>query len=196
MPLVGLTMTGKPSSAACRAASASLAAGAPAHGTTGMPRLSARRLLAILSPSARIAAGEGPMNVTPSHSHSSANAGCSATKPQPGQAASARVCAQRPLEPPEVQVGDLAPAVRPLDHRRAEVAGLVRLAHEERAALGLGVEGDRVEALALAVELERGVDEAEGRLTAVDDRDPAEAALHGRAPSASSVRCPGSATVR
>ena len=100
MPAVAFTIAGRPSSEACRAASASFVAGAPAHGTTGIPRPSASRLLAILSPSARIAAGEGPMNVTPSLSHSSAKAGCSATKPQPGHAASARVsrsaCSSRP----------------------------------------------------------------------------------------------------
>jgi hypothetical protein len=90
-PPVAFTITGKPSSPACRAASAS-AAGAPAQGTMGMPRPSASRLLAILSPRARMAAGEAPMKVTPSPSQSSANSGNSATKPQPGQAASARVC--------------------------------------------------------------------------------------------------------
>ncbi len=61
------------------------------HGATGTPTSSATSFEPILSPSRRIASGLGPMNVTPSFSHSSANAGSSATNPQPTQAASARV---------------------------------------------------------------------------------------------------------
>ena len=38
-----------------------------------------------------MASGLGPMNVTPTRSHSSAKVGSSATKPQPTQAASAPV---------------------------------------------------------------------------------------------------------
>jgi len=38
-----------------------------------------------------MASGGGPTNVTPSDAQSSANAGSSATKPQPTQAASARL---------------------------------------------------------------------------------------------------------
>ena len=61
------------------------------HGATGTPTSSAMSLLPILSPSWRIASGLGPMKVTPIRPHSSANAGSSATKPQPTHAASASV---------------------------------------------------------------------------------------------------------
>ena len=59
------------------------------HGATGTPTSSAISLAPILSPSRRIASALGPMNVTPTFSHSSAKAGSSATNPQPTQAASA-----------------------------------------------------------------------------------------------------------
>ena len=61
------------------------------HGATGTPTSSAMSLEPILSPSWRMASALGPMKVTPSCSHSSANEGSSATKPQPTQAASAPV---------------------------------------------------------------------------------------------------------
>ena len=63
----------------------------PLHGATGTPACSASRLASILSPSARMTSASGPTNTIPRRSHSSANSGCSATKPQPTQAASARV---------------------------------------------------------------------------------------------------------
>ena len=74
-------------------------------GATGTPTSSAISLEPILSPSLRIASALGPMKVTPSRSHRSTNAGSSATKPQPTQAASAPVSTQRPLEHREVEVG-------------------------------------------------------------------------------------------
>jgi hypothetical protein len=61
------------------------------QGAIGTPTSSAISLALILSPSLRMASAVGPMNTTPSLSHSSANAGSSATKPQPTHAASAPV---------------------------------------------------------------------------------------------------------
>jgi hypothetical protein len=61
------------------------------HGATGTPTSSAISFAPILSPSLRIAAALGPTKVTPILSHSSANAGSSATNPQPTHAASAPV---------------------------------------------------------------------------------------------------------
>ena len=74
---------------ACSSASSIVSTGPPDHGATGTLVASARYLASTLSPSRRIASGGGPMNVTPSSAHSSANTGSSATKPQPTQAASA-----------------------------------------------------------------------------------------------------------
>jgi hypothetical protein len=74
---------------ACSRASSTVATGPPLQGATGTPARSASRLAPTLSPSRRITPGGGPTNTTPSRSHSSANAGCSATNPHPTQAASA-----------------------------------------------------------------------------------------------------------
>ena len=78
-----------PSAAA--SASSRVATSPRLHGATGTPTSSAISLAPILSPSLRIASASGPMKVTPVFSHTSANAGSSATKPQPTQAASAPV---------------------------------------------------------------------------------------------------------
>ena len=108
------------------------------------------------------------MKVTPSEAQSSANAGSSATKPQPTQAASARGRAQGPAELLVVEVG-VAGAGLPQDD------GLVGGAHERRPPLGLRVQGDDPDAVAvLGVELAYGADEPHRRLAPVDHRDPAE----------------------
>ena len=60
------------------------------HGATGTPTSSAMSLEPILSPSLRMASPEGPMKVMPRDSTRSANAGSSATNPQPTHTASAR----------------------------------------------------------------------------------------------------------
>ncbi len=77
--------------AACLLPSASPSTGPPLHGATGTPFCSASSLASTLSPSRLMASAGGPMKVTPSVAHSSANAGSSATKPHPTQAASARL---------------------------------------------------------------------------------------------------------
>ena len=59
------------------------------HGAHGTFASSALNLACTLSPSSRIASGDGPMNVMPSRPQSSANPASSATKPQPTQTASA-----------------------------------------------------------------------------------------------------------
>ena len=76
---------------AAASASSRVATAPRLHGATGTPTSSAISLAPILSPSLRIASASGPMKVTPIFSHSSANTGSSATKPQPTQAASAPV---------------------------------------------------------------------------------------------------------
>ena len=75
-------------------------------------------------------------------SHSSAKAGSSATKPQPTQAASALRLAQGALEDGVVEVG--------ARRRGTEVVGVVALADEHGPPLALGVQGDRLDAVAVA----------------------------------------------
>jgi hypothetical protein len=77
--------------AACRRPSSMPSTDPPLHGATGTPVCSASTFASILAPSSRMASGGGPMNVTPREAHSSANAGSSATNPQPTHAASARL---------------------------------------------------------------------------------------------------------
>ena len=62
---------------------------APLHGATGTPARSASSLAAILSPSARIVAPDGPRNEMPASVTRSTKTASSATKPQPGHTASA-----------------------------------------------------------------------------------------------------------
>ena len=115
-----------------------------------------------------MASGGGPMNVTPSEAHSSANAGSSATKPQPTHAASARLSVQRPAELLVVEVGDALAGV-------AEDDGLVGGAHERRVPLVLGVHRDDADAVAvLRVELAHGPDQAHGGLAPVHHSDAFE----------------------
>ena len=61
----------------------------PLHGETGTPEAPAICLAAILSPSRRIAAAEGPRKRMPASVTRSTKRGSSATKPQPGHTASA-----------------------------------------------------------------------------------------------------------
>jgi hypothetical protein len=60
-------------------------------GITGTPAAAMIRFASILLPMARIAAGGGPMNVSPAAAHRSANSAFSARKPYPGCTASAPV---------------------------------------------------------------------------------------------------------
>ena len=115
--------------------------GPPLHGATGTSACSASSLAPILSPRRRITSALGPMNTMPSRSHSSANSGRSATKPQPTHAASARAATQRPLERVEVEVR-AARSCRPVV---VEAHRLVGLAHEHRRPLGARVQRDRAE---------------------------------------------------
>ncbi len=55
--------------------------GAPAPGTTGTPAAATVALAAILSPIASIAAGGGPMKVSPAPAQARANAAFSDRKP-------------------------------------------------------------------------------------------------------------------
>ncbi len=60
-------------------------------GTTGMPRSTAARFAATLSPIMRMCSTEGPMKTKPCSSTISAKPGFSARKPSPGWIASAPV---------------------------------------------------------------------------------------------------------
>ena len=84
---------------ACSRASSIVSTGPLDQGATGTPAFSAISLDWILSPSARMTSPDGPTNTRPSSSIMSANAGCSATKPQPGQTASALVAIRACLRP-------------------------------------------------------------------------------------------------
>ena len=115
----------------------------------------------------------------PSSSHSSAKAACSATKPQPTQAASARAAtsASRPV------VVEVAALRRPRSSTwwpgRAD--GLVGLADEQRVAVGLGVQRDRRSAgAARDRSAPHRVDHPHGGLAPVHDRDPLERPLLAR----------------
>ena len=91
---------------------------------------------------------------------------------------------ERALEPLVVEVGAERGAVGVRDHRRAEAVALVGLAHEQRVALLVRVEGDDADRLvALLVELADGVDGAHRRLAAVDDGEAREGgSCRGHAP--------------
>ena len=119
----------------------------PLQGATGRPASSASRFAATLSPSSRIALALGPTKTTPSRSQSSAKSGCSATKPQPTQAASARGW-PAPTRAAEVEVA-VRRSVEMMPPGRGSTPR--RLADEHRLVLGRGVErdqGDRVLGLA------------------------------------------------
>ena len=80
-PIAALIMTGYPTDAATRPASASSVTGDSVPGTTGTPRCFAVRRAATLSPIARMADGGGPMKTRPAAAHASAKAAFSARKP-------------------------------------------------------------------------------------------------------------------
>ena len=84
---------------ACSRASSIVSTGPLDQGATGTPAFSAISLDWILSPSARMTSPDGPTKTRPISSIMSANAGCSATKPQPGQTASALVAIRACLRP-------------------------------------------------------------------------------------------------
>ena len=94
-----MIISGKPMRSACSRASSIVSTGPLDQGATGTPAFSAISLDWILSPSARITSPEGPTKTRPISSIMSANAGCSATKPQPGQTASASVAIRACLRP-------------------------------------------------------------------------------------------------
>ena len=98
-PAAALIISGKPMRSACSRASSTVSTGPLLHGATGTPAFSAISLDWILSPSARITSPDGPTKTRPISSIMSANAGCSATKPQPGQTASASVAIRACLSP-------------------------------------------------------------------------------------------------
>ena len=148
----------------------------PLQAATGTSAFSASRLPSTLSPSARITSASGPTNTIPRRSQSSANSGCSATKPQPTHAASAPRLGQRPLELVVIEVAALAQAV-----------ALVGLADEQRVALGLDVKRDDPDrVIALPVELAHRADGAHRGLAAIDDRKSPEGTLDHRAPAPAS----------
>ncbi len=140
------------------------------HGATGTPACSAISLAPILSPSLRIASALGPTNVTPVFSHSSANAGSSATKPQPTQAASAPRLQQGLLQHGEVEVG--------AGRGRAQRVGQVGLPDERRRPVRVGVEGDGLDpGPGFRGEVPDGMDQPHGGLSAVHDGDTTEQGL-------------------
>jgi hypothetical protein len=59
--------------AANRSAAAASATGSGLPGTIGTPAAAMRRRASVLSPIARIASADGPMNVRPASAHASAN---------------------------------------------------------------------------------------------------------------------------
>src|SRR5260221_12898681 len=80
---------GRPCPSATRAASAGPATGPGVPGANGAPALRAMVRAAVLSPSASMAAGGGPIQVRPAAMTSRANCAFSARKPYPGGPASA-----------------------------------------------------------------------------------------------------------
>ena len=88
--------------------------------------------------------------------------------------------AERALEARVVEVAVLAAPVALVDEgRRAEPDRGVRLLDEERAAVRIGVERDRLEArVVVPLELAHGADESHRRLAAVHDGDAAEVRAH------------------
>ena len=128
-----------------------------------------------------MAAAVGPTKTIPRRSHSSANSACSATNPQPTQAASARASTSARSSRPIVQVAALhLPVALVPEGGRAQAHGVVGVAHEHGAPVGLGVQGDGGDgAVLLPGELPHGVDEAHRALPAVDDGHSLEGAVHG-----------------
>ena len=84
---------------ACSSASSIVSTGPLDHGATGTPACSAISLDWILSPSLRMTSADGPTKTMPISSIMSTNAGCSETKPQPGQTASALASMRARLMP-------------------------------------------------------------------------------------------------
>jgi hypothetical protein len=76
-----LIATGRPYRAANRIASPASATGPGVPGTSGAPTRAAMALAAILSPSARMARGGGPIQVRPASRTAWAKAASSARKP-------------------------------------------------------------------------------------------------------------------
>ena len=87
--------------------------------------------------------GDGPTNVTPSRSHSSANAGSSATNPQPTQAASAPLSRSARSSTAQVQVRPVGGGAQVASSRsessRTKVAVRSARLGEERATVSIFV---------------------------------------------------------
>src|SRR5439155_1648570 len=71
-PMLALIMSGYPIARAAARTAASPATGSNVPGTVGTPSSRAIRRAAVLSPSARIAGGGGPMKTSPAPAHASA----------------------------------------------------------------------------------------------------------------------------
>ena len=128
-------------------------------GTTGTPAAIMRRRASTLSPIASIASGEGPMNVSPASRTARANGGAL------GEEAVARVDGVG-----AGALGDVEELARICEialgsGRRTDVEGLVGEPHVQRRAVGVGVDGDGLDA-----ELAAGADDADRDLAAVGDQ--------------------------
>jgi hypothetical protein len=180
----GLDHQRVPIRSACCGPPRASSTGPPLQGATGTPPRSANRFAPILSPSARMVSPVGPTNVMPSCSHRSAKPACSATNPQPTQAASARASTSARASSSWSRYGDRGP--RRLARTGADADGVVGLADEHRVALRLGVQGDGAGSGAVGLaERTHGVDQTHRGLATVHDRDALE---HGWAPRRRGVR--------
>ena len=134
-PAAALTMSGKPMRAASRERLLDGLDRAAAPRRDRHAGLLGEPLGGDLVAERRMTPASGPTKTMPSRSHSSANSGCSATKPHPAHdGVGAR--GERALERAVVEVP------LPSHAGRGRAVGLVGLADEHRVALGLGVEGD------------------------------------------------------
>ena len=129
----------------------------------------ATRRAAILSPIARMAAGGGPMKVSPA---SSAGLGEARVLGEEAVARMHRVGSRGAGGGDELVDDEIALAGR----RRADRHRLVREQHVEGLAVGLGEDGDGRDA-----ELAARPDDADGDLAAIRDEDLANGALTSRA---------------
>ena len=156
-------------------ASSTDSTGPPLHGATGTSDCSASTFAPILSPRRRMTSGRGPMNTTPSRSHSSANSGRSATKPHPTHAESAPRRHERPLQGGEVEIRTSGIGRPPI----VDAHPLVGLADEHRRLFGPGVQSDRADVgAALVTQFPHRVDQAHRGLASIHDGNAAEPPIH------------------
>ena len=167
---------------ACSRASSTVSTGPLLHGATGTPAFSAISLDWILSPSARITSPRRTDEDEAQLLDHVRERGMLGDEAPAGPDGVGPGRDQGLLEALVVQVRAGALAVGVDGRGRPEVVGLVGVADEHRAALGLGVERDDADriVLALGVELADGVDETHRGFAAIDYGETAKRALGHR----------------